>query len=90
MAAITLVYMTALTIFFLIFAAAEYAWMSGVERISGCCEVMLGRIAAPDADQKTVLAFNKTNRNVWNCYIALLGVVILTVAFDAMLIPINH
>lgn len=89
MAAITLVYMTALAIFFLIFAAAEYAWMSGVERISGCCEVMSGRIAAPGADQQTVLAFNKTNRNVWNCY-ALLGVVILTVAFDAMLIPINH
>ena len=56
--------------------------------MSGCCE-MLGRITAPDADQKEVCAFNETNRNVRNLYFALLAVAVLTVAIDAVFIP-NH
>jgi hypothetical protein len=88
MAAITLVYMTEITIFFLVFVAADYAWILGLERMSGCCE-MLGRITAPDADQKEVCAFNETNRNVRNLYFALLAVAVLTVAIDAVFIP-NH
>lgn len=87
MAAITLVYMTAITIFFLVFVAAEYAWILDLERMSGC--EMLGRITAPDADQKEVCAFNETNRNVRNLYFALLAVAVLTVAIDAVFIP-NH
>lgn len=55
MAAITLVYMTEITIFFLVFVAAEYAWILGLERMSGCCE-MFGRITAPDAAQHQQLA----------------------------------
>ena len=89
MAAITLVYMTGITIFFLVFVAAEYAWILGLERISGVCELMFGRITAPDADQKEVCAFNETNRNVRNLYFALLAVAVLTVAIDAVFIP-NH
>ena len=89
MAAITLVYMTGITIFFLVFVAAEYAWILGLERISGVCEFMFGRITAPDADQKEVCAFNETNRNVRNLYFALLAVAVLTVAIDAVFIP-NH
>ena len=89
MAAITLVYMTAITIFFLVFVAADYAWILGLERISGVCELMFGRITAPDADQKEVCAFNETNRNVRNLYFALLAVAVLTVAIDAVFIP-NH
>ena len=89
MAAITLVYMTEITIFFLVFVAAEYAWILGLERISGVCELMFGRITAPDADQKEVCAFNETNRNVRNLYFALLAVAVLTVAIDAVFIP-NH
>ena len=89
MAAITLVYMTEITIFFLVFVAADYAWILGLERISGVCELMLGRITAPDADQKEVCAFNETNRNVRNFYFALLAVAVLTVAIDAVFIP-NH
>lgn len=88
MAAITLVYMTAITIFFLVFVAAEYAWILGLERMSGC--ELFGRITAPDADQKKeVCAFNETNRNVRNLYFALLAVAVLTVAIDAVFIP-NH
>ena len=89
MAAITLVYMTEITIFFLVFVAADYAWILGLERISGVCELMFGRITAPDADQKEVCAFNETNRNVRNLYFALLAVAVLTVAIDAVFIP-NH
>lgn len=89
MAAITLVYMTEVTIFFLVFVAADYAWILGLERISGVCELMFGRITAPDADQKEVCAFNETNRNVRNLYFALLAVAVLTVAIDAVFIP-NH
>ena len=89
MAAITLVYMTEVTIFFLVFVAAEYAWILGLERISGVCELMFGRITALEADQKEVCAFNKTNRNVRNLYFALLAVAVLTVAIDAVFIP-NH
>lgn len=89
MAAITLVYMTGITIFFLVFVAADYAWILGLERISGVCELMFGRITAPDADQKEVCAFNETNRNVRNLYFALLAVAVLTVAIDAVFIP-NH
>lgn len=89
MAAITLVYMTEITIFFLVFVAAEYAWILGLERMSGCCEMFVGRITAPDADQKEVCAFNETNRNVRNFYFALLAVAVLTVAIDAVFIP-NH
>ena len=89
MAAITLVYMTEITIFFLVFVAADYAWILGLERISGVCELMFGRITAPDADQKEVCAFNETNRNVRNFYFALLAVAVLTVAIDAVFIP-NH
>ena len=88
MSAITLVYMTGITIFFLVFAAAEYAWYTwifGLERMSVCCE-MLGRITAPDADQE-VCAFNEMNRNVRNLYFALLAVAVLTVAIDAVFIP---
>jgi len=89
MAAITLVYMTEITIFFLVFVAADYAWILGLERISGVCELMFGRITAPDADQKEVCAFNETNRNMRNLYFALLAVAVLTVAIDAVFIP-NH
>lgn len=89
MAAITLVYMTEITIFFLVFVAAEYAWILGLERISGVCELMFGRITALEADQKEVCAFNETNRNVRNLYFALLAVAVLTVAIDAVFIP-NH
>lgn len=89
MAAITLVYMTGITIFFLVFVAADSAWILGLERISGVCELMFGRITAPDADQKEVCAFNETNRNVRNLYFALLAVAVLTVAIDAVFIP-NH
>ena len=89
MAAITLVYMTGITIFFLVFVAADYAWILGLERISGVCELMFGRITAPDADQKEVCAFNETNRNVRNLYFALFAVAVLTVAIDAVFIP-NH
>ena len=89
MAAITLVYMTGITIFFLVFVAAEYAWILGLERISGVCELMFGRITALEADQKEVCAFNETNRNVRNLYFALLAVAVLTVAIDAVFIP-NH
>ena len=89
MAAITLVYMTEITIFFLVFVVADYAWILGLERISGVCELMFGRITAPDADQKEVCAFNETNRNVRNLYFALLAVAVLTVAIDAVFIP-NH
>ena len=89
MAAITLVYMTEITIFFLVFVAADYAWILGLERMSGCCELMFGRITAPDADQNEVCAFNETNRNVRNLYFALLAVAVLTVAIDAVFIP-NH
>ena len=89
MAAITLVYMTEVTIFFLVFVVADYAWILGLERISGVCELMFGRITAPDADQKEVCAFNETNRNVRNLYFALLAVAVLTVAIDAVFIP-NH
>lgn len=89
MAAITLVYMTGITIFFLVFVAADYAWILGLERMSGVCELMFGRITAPDADQKEVCAFNETNRNVRNLYFALLAVAVLTVAIDAVFIP-NH
>ena len=99
MAAITLVYMTEITIFFLVFVAAEYAWILGLERISGVCELMFcelmfGRITL-EADQKEVrafkevCAFNETNRNVRNFYFALLAVAVLTVAIDAVFIP-NH
>ena len=69
--------------------AADYAWILGLERISGVCELMFGRITAPDADQKEVCAFNETNRNVRNLYFALLAVAVLTVAIDAVFIP-NH
>ena len=98
MAAITLVYITEITIFFLVFVAAEYAWILGLERISGVCELMFGRITALEADQKEVCAFNEfkevcafneTNRNVRNFYFALLAVAVLTVAIDAVFIP-NH
>ena len=89
MAAITLIYMTEITIFFLVFVAAEYAWILGLERISGVCELMFGRITALEADQKEVCAFNETNRNVRNLYFALLAVAVLTVAIDAVFIP-NH
>ena len=89
MAAITLVYMTEITIFFLVFVAADYAWILGLERISGVCELMFGRITALEADQKEVCAFNETNRNVRNLYFALLAVAVLTVAIDAVFIP-NH
>ena len=89
MDAITLVYMTEITIFFLVFVVADYAWILGLERISGVCELMFGRITAPDADQKEVCAFNETNRNVRNLYFALLAVAVLTVAIDAVFIP-NH
>ena len=89
MAAITLVYMTEITIFFLVFVAAEYAWILGLERISGVCELMFGRITALEADQKEVCALNETNRNVRNLYFALLAVAVLTVAIDAVFIP-NH
>ena len=89
MAAITLVYMTEVTIFFLVFVAADYAWILGLERISGVCELMFGRITAPDADQKEVCAFNEKNRNMRNLYFALLAVAVLTVAIDAVFIP-NH
>ena len=89
MAAITLVYMTEITIFFLVFVAADYAWILGLERMSGCCEMFVGRITAPDADQNEVCAFNETNRNVRNLYFALLAVAVLTVAIDAVFIP-NH
>ena len=89
MAAITLVYMTEITIFFLVVVAAEYAWILGLERISGVCELMFGRITALEADQKEVCAFNETNRNVRNLYFALLAVAVLTVAIDAVFIP-NH
>ena len=89
MAAITLVYMAEITIFFLVFLAADYAWILGLERISGVCELMFGRITAPDADQKEVCAFNETNRNVRNLYFALLAVAVLTVVIDAVFIP-NH
>ena len=89
MAAITLVYMTGITIFFLVFVAADYAWILGLERISGVCELMFGRLTALEADQKEVRAFNETNRNVRNLYFALLAVAVLTVAIDAVFIP-NH
>ena len=89
MAAIKLVYMTEVIIFFLVFVVADYAWILGLERISGVCELMFGRITAPDADQKEVCAFNETNRNVRNLYFALLAVAVLTVAIDAVFIP-NH
>ena len=89
MAAITLVYMTEITIFFLVFVAADYAWILGLERISGVCELMFGRLTALEADQKEVRAFNETNRNVRNLYFALLAVAVLTVAIDAVFIP-NH
>ena len=68
---------------------ADYAWILGLERMSGVCELMFGRITAPDADQKEVCAFNETNRNVRNLYFALLAVAVLTVAIDAVFIP-NH
>ena len=87
MDAITLVYMTEITVFFLVFVAADHAWVLGLKRISGCCELMFGRITAPDADQKELRAFNETNRNVRNLYFVLLVVAILTVAFDAIFIP---
>lgn len=86
---VILVYMTEVTIFFLVFGAADYAWILGLERISGVCELMFGRITAPNADQKEVCAFNETNRNVRNLYFALLAVAVLTVAIDAVFIP-NH
>ena len=89
MAAITLVYMTGITIFFLVFVAAEYAWILGLERISGVCELMFGRITAEVCAFKEVCAFNETNRNVRNLYFALLAVAVLTVAIDAVFIP-NH
>ena len=89
MAAIKLVYMTEVIIFFLVFVVADYAWILGLERISGVCELMFGRITALEADQKEVCAFNETNRNVRNLYFALLAVAVLTVAIDAVFIP-NH
>ena len=43
MAAITLVYMTEITIFFLVFVAAEYAWILGIRDplLNDICEARL-------------------------------------------------